>query len=132
MKLTIRSISARNFTNFSFWLAQVTRSKEWFGRDEVTMNYVRNCMLEMSDLEYEKVYDAIYEFALLPLERIKVPTLVLNGEFESKSVFRHTKEILRRVPEAEATIVPGAGHTSNMENPGAFNALLYDFLSRSV
>jgi pimeloyl-ACP methyl ester carboxylesterase len=89
-------------------------------------------MLEMSDLEYEKVYDAIYEFALLPLERIKVPTLVLNGEFESKSVFRHTKEILRRVPEAEATIVPGAGHTSNMENPGAFNALLYDFLSRSV
>jgi pimeloyl-ACP methyl ester carboxylesterase len=132
MKLTIRSMSARNFTRFSFWLAQVTRSGDWFGRDEDTANYVRDCMLQMSDAEYEKIYDAIYGFTLLPLGRIHVPTLVLNGEFESKSVFRHTEEILRRVPNAEAGVVPGAGHTSSMENPGAFNALINDFLSRSV
>ena len=87
-------------------------------------------MLQMDDDEYLKIYGAIYGFKLLPLEKINCPTLVLNGEHESKSVFRHTEEILRRVPQAEAGIVPGAGHTSNMENPEAFNRLVGEFLER--
>ena len=132
MKFTIRAMSARKFTEFSFWLAQKTRSSEWFGQDEGTANYVRDCMLQLSDSEYEKIYDAIYEFRLQPLERIKVPTLVLNGEFESRAVFRHTEEMLRRIPNSESAIVPGAGHTSNMENPEVFNDLLAQFLIRSA
>jgi pimeloyl-ACP methyl ester carboxylesterase len=130
MRLTIRSLSARNFTRFSFWLARVTRSGEWFGQDEATAGYVRDCMLEMSDAEYLKIYDAIYGFDLQPLERIQAPVLVLNGEHESKAVFRHTEEMLRRIPDVQAAIVPGAGHTSNMENPGAFNELVGGFLGR--
>ena len=132
MKLTIRSLSARNFTRFSFWLARVTRSGEWFGRDEATAEYVRSCMLQLSDSEYEKIYDSIYDFGLQPLDRIRAPTLVLNGEYESKAVFRHTEELQRRVPKVEAAIVPGAGHTSNMENPESFNRLVSEFLSRSA
>jgi non-heme chloroperoxidase len=132
MKLTIRSLSARNFTRFSFWLARVTRSGDWFGQDETTAEYVRSRMLKMSDSEYLKIYDAIYGFDLQPLEQIRAPTLVLNGQFESKAVFRHTEELLRRVPHAESSIVPGAGHTSNMENPEDFNRLVADFLNRSA
>jgi non-heme chloroperoxidase len=132
MKFMIRSLSAKNFTRLSFWLAQVTRSREWFGQDEATANYVRDRMLHMSDSEYEKIYDAIYEFELLPLERIQAPTLVLNGEHESKSVYRHTEELLRRIPQAESAIVSGAGHTSNMENPSMFNQLVDEFLDRSA
>ena len=131
MKLTIRLLSARNFTRFSFWLAKVTRSGEWFGQDETTAEYVRNQMLRMSDSEYLKIYDAIYGFGIQPLEQIRAPTLVLNGEFESKAVFRHAEELLRRVPHVESAIVPGAGHTSNMENPEAFNRLAEDFLNRA-
>lgn len=89
-------------------------------------------MLRMNEDEYVKVYNAIYEFSLLPLKKVRAPALVLNGEHESKSVFRHTEEILQRVPDAEAKVVPGAGHTSNMENPQAFNQLVDDFLSRST
>ena len=132
MKLTITSLSARNFTRFSFWLAQVTRSGEWFGRDENTTEYVRSRMLQMSDSEYLKIYDAIYGFRLQPLEQIRAPTLVLNGEFESKAVFRHTEELLATVPQVESAIVPGAGHTSNMENPEAFNRLVEEFLNGSA
>jgi pimeloyl-ACP methyl ester carboxylesterase len=131
MKLTIRSLSVRNFTRFSFWLAQNTRSGQWFGQDEATANYVRDCMLHMTDSEYEKIYDAIYGFGLQPLERIRLPTLVLNGEHESRSVFRHTEELLRRIAHADSAVVPAAGHTSNMENPAAFNELVVDFLNRS-
>jgi pimeloyl-ACP methyl ester carboxylesterase len=128
MLLTIRLMTVERFTRFSFWLARLTRSGQWFGQDEDTADYVRRCMLQMKDSEYVKVYGAIYDFHLLPLEKIRCPTLVLNGEHESRSVFRHTEEILRRVPSAEARVVPAAGHTSNRENPEAFNELLADFL----
>jgi pimeloyl-ACP methyl ester carboxylesterase len=129
MLLTIRMMSVEKFTRFSFWLARITRSEGWFGEDESTRDYVERCMLQMDDGEYLKIYGAIYAFKLLPLEKITCPVLVLNGEHESKSVFRHTEEILHRVPQAEARVVPGAGHTSNMENPEAFNQLVDEFLN---
>jgi pimeloyl-ACP methyl ester carboxylesterase len=130
MLLTIWMMSVEKFTRLSFWLARVTRSEGWFGEDESTMDYVERCMLQMDDGEYLKIYGAIYAFKLLPLEKITCPVIVLNGEHESKSVFRHTEEILRRVPQAEARVVPGAGHTPNMENPEAFNQLVGEFLDR--
>ena len=129
MELTIRAMSAEQFTRFSFWAARVTRSGQWFGQDPDTQNYVEQCMLRMDDGEYLKLYGAMYDFHLLPLELIRCPTLVLNGEYESKSVFRHTAEILQRVPQAKAQVVPGAGHTSNMENAAAFNDLVTGFLA---
>ena len=128
MRLTIKMMSVEGFTRFSSWLARKTRSDDWFGRDEITQQYVEQTMLRMDTDEYLKIYQAIYGFRLLPLEKIRCPTLVLNGEFESKAVFRHTEEILKRVPNAEARIVPGAGHTSNMENAAEFNRLVEEFL----
>lgn len=132
MVLTIRLLSAKNFTRFSFWLARATRSEQWVGQDEATRRYIEECMLQMDEDEYVKVYNAIYGFSLLPLENVRAPTLVLNGEHESKSVSRHTEESLRRIPDAEAKVVPGAGHTSNMENPQAFNQLVDQFLNRAI
>lgn len=128
MHLTIRAVSAEGFTRFSFWLARQTRSEAWLGRNERTRAYVRECMLAVPQEEYLKIYDAIYDFDLLDLGAINAPVLVINGEHESGSVFRHTEEILRRVPEAQARVIPDAGHTSNLENPAAFNALMMDFL----
>jgi pimeloyl-ACP methyl ester carboxylesterase len=132
MWLTIRLLGARRFTSFSFWLARVTRSARWFGHDEATRRYVEACMVAFDDAEYLKVYGAIYAFTLLPLERITAPTLVLNGEHESRSVFRHTEEVLRRVPGARAEVLPEAGHTSNMENPEAFDLALAAFLRQHM
>jgi pimeloyl-ACP methyl ester carboxylesterase len=126
--LTIRMMSAESFMRFSFWLAGITRNEGWVGRDEATRAYIEQTMVKVSTDEYLKVYDAIYDFGLLPLERIECPTFVLNGEFESKSVMRHAEEILRLVPDSKAAVVPGAGHTSNMENSQGFNQLLGDFL----
>jgi non-heme chloroperoxidase len=132
MSLTIRLLGIEPFVRFSFWLARVTRSENWIGRDEATRAYITEKMLRMDEAEYLKIYGAIYEFELLDLERIEVSTLVLNGEFESRSVFRHTEEIQKRVEGSEMNIVPKAGHTSNMENAPVFNALVEEFLNRSV
>jgi pimeloyl-ACP methyl ester carboxylesterase len=130
MLATIRWLSVPRFVDFSFKLAQSTRSSDWFGRDPETAKYVRQAMLKTATSEYLKIYDAIYDFDLLDLAAINVPTLILNGEHESKSVFRHTEEILKLIPNAEAYVIPNAGHTSNMENPEAFNDRVGVFLSK--
>ena len=128
MLATIRWMSVPRFVEFSFKLARWTRSSEWFGEDLETAEYVRQAMLNITTEEYLKIYDAIYEFDLLDLAAITVPTLILNGEKESKAVFRHTEEMLKLIPHSEEYIIPGAGHSSNMENPVAFNTRVDEFL----
>lgn len=128
MMSIIRWMSVPKFINFSIKLAQWTRSSDWFGKDPTTTEYVRKAMLRIPTSEYLKIYDAIYEFDLLELEKITVPTLILNGEGESKSVFRHTKELLKQIPNSKSKIIAGAGHTSNLENPTEFNQLVSEFL----
>jgi pimeloyl-ACP methyl ester carboxylesterase len=132
MLLTIRMLSVENFTRFSLWLARLTRGKQWLSQDEATQEYLENCMLAMNSNEYMKIWEAIYGFNLLPLENITCPTLVLNGEYEPKSAFRHTKEILRRVPQALARVVPKASHAMNIDNQNAFNHHLEEFLKTSA
>jgi len=130
MLAIIRWMTVPRFVDFSFKLAGVTRSTEWFGQDPDTAEYVRDAMLNTLTAEYLKIYDAIYGFDLLNLAAITVPTLILNGEHESKAVFRHTDEMLRLIPNTEARLIPRAGHTSNMENPTVFNTEVERFLSR--
>jgi pimeloyl-ACP methyl ester carboxylesterase len=129
MLTAIRWMSVPRFVDFSFKLAQWSRKTGWFGQDPHTAAYVREAMLNITTEEYLKIYQAIYDFDLLDLEEITCPTLILNGEHESKAVFRHTQEMLMQIPESKARIIPGAGHTSNMENPIAFNAEVGCFLT---
>jgi pimeloyl-ACP methyl ester carboxylesterase len=131
MSLAIRMMKVKNFIRFSLLLARLTRGKHWLSQDAAARDYLERCMLEISSSEYLKIWEAIYGFDLLPLERITCPVLVLNGEGEPKSTFRHTAEILRRVPQAEAKIVPGARHAMNLEQPEAFNQLVEEFIHQT-
>jgi len=56
----------------------------------------------------------------------------VNGEHESASVFRHTDYMRRRIPHANVEVIPGAGHTSNMENPEVFNEVVLRFLRENM
>jgi pimeloyl-ACP methyl ester carboxylesterase len=130
MSLAIRTMNVKHFTRFSIWLAGLTLGKQWLSRDEQARQYLEQCMYAMDRNEYLKIWQAIYGFHLLALEKISCPVLVLNGEHESANTFRHTQEILRRVPQARAAIVPAALHAMNLEQPQVFNALLQEFLNR--
>jgi len=131
MTAAIKAMSVEKFTHFSLWLGRITKGKQFLSRDDSVSRYLEQCMLQMNSSEYLKIWRALYGFGLLPLERVSCPTLVLNGEHEPKSMQPHTKEVLRRIPHAEAGIVPDAHHASNMDNPQTFNRLLEDFLHRS-
>jgi pimeloyl-[acyl-carrier protein] methyl ester esterase len=63
---------------------------------------------------------------------LRIPTLVLNGEFDLESRKRAAEALVLELPESEYEIIPAAGHLPNLDNPRAYNAILRDFLSRHV
>jgi non-heme chloroperoxidase len=131
MTLAIKKMSVKKFTRFSLWLGRLTRGKQFLSSSQATTEYLKECMFQMDGNEYIKFWHALSGFKLLPLERITCPTLVLNGENESKNMVPHTQELLRRIPRSESGIIPAAYHASNMDNPKAFNAIVEGFLRRS-
>lgn len=132
MSMTTRISSVKSFVRFSLFLARLTQGKHWLSQNQATQKYLENCMLTINSNEYLKIWEAIYGFNLLPLENITCPTLVLNGEYESKNTVQHTKEIRRRVPQSIAKVVPGVSHAMNIDNPDVFNRYLEEFLKTSA
>jgi 3-oxoadipate enol-lactonase len=65
-----------------------------------------------------------------PLERITVPTLVLTSDEDRLYPPALARDMARRIPGAELVEIRGAGHLSNIEQPGRFNEAVLAFLSR--
>jgi pimeloyl-ACP methyl ester carboxylesterase len=53
---------------------------------------------------------------------IRVPTLLLWGEVDARSPLYLAHHIETLIPEATLSVIPGAGHLSNVEAPERFNA----------
>ncbi|WP_328392678.1 alpha/beta fold hydrolase [Nocardia sp. NBC_00416] len=65
-----------------------------------------------------------------PFERIRVPTLVVEGGADKLLPRGWAAEIAARIPEASSAVVDAAGHCPQLERPEAVNELLLDFLDR--
>lgn len=64
------------------------------------------------------------------LGRISVPTLVVVGEDDALSPPEVARDMHERIEGSELAVLAGAGHLSNLEAAGEFNATVGDFLSR--
>jgi pimeloyl-ACP methyl ester carboxylesterase len=60
--------------------------------------------------------------------RIRAPTLVVVGDQDVATVPAKSEGIRERIPNARLVVIPGAGHSSTMEEPEAVNAALAQFL----
>ncbi|MFX1508535.1 MAG: alpha/beta fold hydrolase [Promethearchaeota archaeon] len=129
MLLTLRMIGVHRFIRFSFWFGKITRSKEWLGNEEI-IEYEKSEMLNLDKKEYLKIFGSFYDFKLQELSLVQVPTLVMNGEHEAKSIFKHAEKIQSLIPKCQVDVIKNAGHTSNMENPEEFNRKMAEFLNR--
>jgi pimeloyl-ACP methyl ester carboxylesterase len=63
------------------------------------------------------------------LGEIRVPTLVVVGALDVVTPPAAAEAMAGAIPGARLVVVPGAGHLSNFEEPGAFNAALRAFLA---
>lgn len=61
------------------------------------------------------------------LPTIAVPTLLLWGEGDQRSPLTAAHQLLEAIPGARLTIIPNAGHVSNLENPEAFTRAVAGF-----
>jgi 3-oxoadipate enol-lactonase len=65
------------------------------------------------------------------LHRLDLPTLIINGEHDTEVRVGAGAELARALPHAQLAIIPRAGHLSNLDNPGAYNQALEQFLASS-
>ncbi len=65
-----------------------------------------------------------------PFQRIRVPTLVVEGGADKLLSPGWAAELAARIPDARSAVVEESGHCPQLEQPGAVNALLLDFLDR--
>ena len=68
-----------------------------------------------------------------PDYRFPVATLLVHGDRDRiGDIASGTRAWAAREPLAEYAVIPGAGHTSNLDNPEAFTAVLRTFLERAT
>lgn len=64
------------------------------------------------------------------LQHLKMPLLVLTGEFDSPQRRRAADALCEALPHAQRATVPRAGHLANLDNPESYNTILARFLER--
>ncbi|HMB91441.1 MAG TPA: alpha/beta hydrolase [Rhodothermales bacterium] len=69
--------------------------------------------------------EGVYEM----LDQIKTPTLIVVGDQDVATVPAKSERMHERIPGSQLVIIPGAGHTSTVEEPEAVNTALRAFLS---
>ena len=61
------------------------------------------------------------------LAGIKVPTLIIVGDHDQPFI-APCEYMAKKIPGARLEVIAGAGHSSNLDQPEAFNRVLRDFL----
>jgi pimeloyl-ACP methyl ester carboxylesterase len=61
------------------------------------------------------------------LRTLRVPTLVIVGE-EDAPALEPSRFLARTIPKATLRVLPGTGHTLQLEEPEAFNAAVLEFV----
>ena len=61
------------------------------------------------------------------LPSIRVPTLVILGDRDTAFI-APCEYMAKKIPGARLEVIPGAGHSSNLDQPAIFNRVLAEFL----
>ena len=70
--------------------------------------------------------------AYMRLNEIKVPALILVGEFDHPDVHAHAGAINAGIRNSKRIIIPGSGHLIPMEQPELFNEITTEFIQQDL
>ncbi len=68
--------------------------------------------------------------AVRSLSEIKVPTLILVGEYDIPDVHAHAGVINAGIANSKREIIPRSGHLIPIEQPALFNEAIFNFLNK--
>jgi 3-oxoadipate enol-lactonase len=96
-----------------------------------TLAAAQAMMAGVPEATYRRAVTALVSFdRRAELAAIHLPTLVITGEHDRTAAPEVSRRMAERIAGADCTIVPGAGHLLNLEQPQAFNTALLAHLSR--
>jgi 3-oxoadipate enol-lactonase len=99
------------------------------GADPAGMALARDCLAHTPDSTYRDSVMAMPGFDCWDaLARVAVPALVLAGTLDAAAPARGMERMAARIPGAHYVLLEGVGHLAHLEQPGAFNAAVRQFL----
>jgi pimeloyl-ACP methyl ester carboxylesterase len=99
--------------------------------DSSVFSDLRNMVLSYSGWQWihKNPIQGLTPPAIQQLDQINVPVLIITGEKDIQD-FQQIADLLhKKIKQSIKKQVKGAGHMCNMEQPGAFNKILSDFLT---
>ena len=63
------------------------------------------------------------------LPELKMPVLVMNGEFDNS--LPRSRETAQKIRGAEHHVIPGTGHACCLEDPATFDGVVLEFLGKN-
>ncbi|MDS0301106.1 alpha/beta hydrolase [Halogeometricum sp. S1BR25-6] len=127
-----RFVRYTTLNRFQTWVGN--RMSPGVAGDGVTVQRLMEKAPRISHREFVKIANSMARFPRSDLDasQITTPTLVMHGE----NLPAVLQDMHRRLAEGlinadiEFTVVPDAGHASNIDNPDFFSATVQEFLSR--
>jgi pimeloyl-ACP methyl ester carboxylesterase len=65
------------------------------------------------------------------IKNIKTPTLIIVGDQDTATIPAKSERMHSQIRNSQLIIIPGAGHTSTIEEPEAVNNVLIGFLEKN-
>ena len=93
------------------------------------LKLAEHCMASVPAATYRRALECLVTFdRQAALAHIRVPTLLIGGEFDRVAAPAVMRQMAAAIPRARYTELAGIGHLMNLEAPDEFDALLLDFL----
>jgi pimeloyl-ACP methyl ester carboxylesterase len=93
------------------------------------LKLAEHCMASVPAATYRRALECLVTFdRQADLAHIRVPTLLMAGEFDRVAAPAVMKQMAAAIPRARYAELAGIGHLMNLEAPDEFDALLLDFL----
>ena len=112
--------------------------ERWFtapyrAQEPAALKLIRQYFLSTSIDGYIGCSEAIRQLDYLgQLSAITLPALIIVGEQDSGTPVAASQAMQQRIKDSQLDIIPDAAHLSNVEQTGAFNRILLEFLARQI
>ena len=113
----LNTLFGQKFLNDSSRVAQ----REDIKRQLASLNRVSTLRAVLGVMNRSSVYDE--------LSNIHLPTLIMVGDEDIAAMPEKSKRVAAKIPNSKLAVIPGAGHSSTMEEPEMVNNLLELFLN---
>ena len=108
-----------NFIRRLFYFPLTQEKLDWF----LALSLKTDTQAGISEIQHSYKWNFEHE-----LHNIKVPTLVVSSEFDSKLLRPATRRIHKLIQNSKLVVILKTGHLPFMENPDGYIQAIVDFV----